>query len=281
MTIRKACVIGWPIAHSRSPLIHGHWIKLHGVDGNYERMPVAPDMLGAFFDQLRAGKFVGCNITIPHKETAFALVDVVDDRAQRCGAINTVYRKDNKLHATTTDGIGFCDNVEHCHSEFSFVDKNVFLFGSGGSARPIIDEVLRRGAKQVVITNRTMERAQDLEQHFGKRVRAAYATEFEEGFQHCDLLVNCTSLGMRGEGRIVLPLHKLPKTALVADIVYVPLITDFLHRARLEGRGIVPGLGMLLQQAVPGFEYWFGLRPKVTQALYDLVARDIDPDYRP
>jgi shikimate dehydrogenase len=278
---RKACVIGWPVSHSRSPLIHGHWLAKYQITGRYEAIPVSPDNLGTFLQELEANGYVGCNITIPHKEAAFQHVDDIDARGLSCGAINTVYLRQSKRHATSTDGIGFCDNVEACCPAFSFHNKTVMLFGTGGAARPIIDELLRRGVSSIFVTNRTLARAQDLVTIFGERLRAVDENRFTDVLPTCDLLINCTSLGMKGAGQINLDLAVLPQHAIVADIVYVPLVTDFLHQAQSRGLHIVPGLGMLLQQAVLGFEYWFGVKPLVTRKLYDLVAKDINPAYKP
>jgi shikimate dehydrogenase len=260
MKLLKACVIGEPIAHSRSPLIHGFWLKQHAIIGSYERVAVKPDELGDFIRNLETNGYVGCNVTLPHKEKAVAHVDVPDDRVKLCGALNTIYMSGGKSHATSTDGIGFCANVEdHCPG-FSFSGANVMIYGAGGSARPITDELLRRGARKIFITNRTMARAEEIASHFGLPVMACMAQDVAKYLPKTDLVVNCTSLGMKGEGRVDLNLALLPKTAIVADIVYVPLVTEFLARAQAEGLRIVPGLGMLLHQAVPGFEKWFGVR---------------------
>jgi shikimate dehydrogenase len=276
----KACVIGDPIAHSRSPLIHGHWLKQHGILGSYDRVQVTSAELGKFLRNLDAYGYAGCNVTIPHKQAALVHVDHVDDRVERCGALNTIYMSGGKTHATTTDGIGFCANVEdHC-PDFSFIGANVVIYGAGGSARPITDELLRRGARKILITNRTQSRADEIATHFGLPVMSANG-DVSKYLPKTDILINCTSQGMKGEGTIDLDLTLLPKSAIVADIVYVPLITDFLKNAQDLGLRIVPGLGMLLHQAVPGFESWFGVRPKVTKRLHDLVAKDIDPAFNP
>ncbi len=276
----KACVIGDPVAHSRSPLIHGHWLKQHGILGSYDRVQVTSAELANFLRNLEAYGYAGCNVTIPHKEAALVHVDHVDDRVERCGALNTIYMSAGKSHATTTDGIGFCANVEdHCPG-FSFQGANVVIHGAGGSARPITDELLRRGARKILITNRTKSRADEISAHFGLPVMSANG-DVSKYLPKTDLLINCTSLGMKGEGTIDLDLTLLPKSAVVADIVYVPLLTDFLKRAQDLDLRIVPGLGMLLHQAVPGFEKWFGVRPKVTKRLHDLVAKDIDPAFNP
>jgi shikimate dehydrogenase len=277
----KACVIGDPVAHSRSPLIHGFWLKQHNIPGSYERVEVKPDDLADFIKDLANNGYAGCNVTIPHKEAAVAHISHIDERVHRCGALNTIYIEKGEPHATTTDGIGFCANVQdHCPG-FIFQGANVLIYGAGGSARPITDELLRRGVSKIAITNRTFARAEELAQHFGAPVVAVKHEDVALSLPATDLLINCTSLGMKGEGEIELDLTRLPKSAVVADIVYVPLVTGFLKRATELGLRIVPGLGMLLHQAVPGFEKWFGIRPEVTKPLHDLVARDIDPAFKP
>jgi shikimate dehydrogenase len=277
----KACVIGDPVAHSRSPLIHGYWLKQHNIPGSYERVQVKPDDLAAFIKDLADNGYAGCNVTLPHKEAAVAHIAHFDERVHRCGALNTIYMEKGELRATTTDGIGFCANVEdHCPG-FAFESATVLIYGAGGSARPITDELLRRGVAKILITNRTLSRAEELAAHFGAPVIALKHEDVAEHLSKTHLLINCTSLGMKGEGAIDLDLALLPKSAVVADIVYVPLVTDFLQRARDLNLRSVPGLGMLLHQAVPGFEKWFGIRPEVTKPLHDLIARDIDPAFKP
>jgi shikimate dehydrogenase len=277
----KACVIGWPIAHSRSPLIHNYWINHHGLDGLYEKVAVEPEDLHGFFDQLRGGEFAGCNVTIPHKENAVVLIDSADDRVQHIGALNTVWRDGNKLHATSTDGPGFLANIiGHCPS-FECGGKSATILGAGGSTRAIVDELLRQGIERISVYNRTKARAEQLAQHFGKSVIAIDATQTATALASTDLLVNTTSQGMNSDTQIDVPWSKLKPSAVVADIVYTPLVTPFLKTAKLRDHVIVPGLGMLLHQAVIGFEKWFGVTPQVTAELHTLVARDIDPDYQP
>jgi shikimate dehydrogenase len=279
--VKKACVIGWPIAHSRSPLIHNYWIALHGLEGSYEKRAVEHQNVGAFFHGLRQGAFVGCNVTIPHKETAITFIDEVDDRVRRIGALNTVWEQDGKLHATSTDGPGFLANVkDHC-PDFNCQNKSITVLGAGGSARALIDELLRQGVDRVAIHNRTHERAEVLAKHFGPRVTAIEASQLSGALTTTDLLINTTSQGMNSESEFVLPLHSLKHSAIVADIVYTPLVTPFLKSAEASHHKIVPGLGMLLHQAVIGFEKWFGILPTVTPELHALVARDIDPDDQP
>jgi shikimate dehydrogenase len=277
----KASVIGWPIAHSRSPLIHGYWLKVHGIDGVYTKEPVEPGHLDAFFATLRNGNHVGTNVTLPHKEAAVAHVDRPDDRVHRIGALNTVWREHGKLHATSTDGPGFFASVHQRHAHAQVKGAVVTILGAGGSARAIVDEALRIGVDRVFVCNRTPSRAQALSDHFGAKVRAGTAERLPSALRDTSLMVNTTSAGLKGETGPDMPWDKLNSRAVVADIVYTPLITPFLLEAKARGHAIVPGLGMLLHQAVDGFEKWFGVRPEVTQELHDLVARDIDPEYQP
>jgi shikimate dehydrogenase len=277
----EACVIGWPISHSRSPLIHGYWLKQHGIDGHYSKQAVTPAGLQDFISSLRHGQRVGANVTLPHKEAALQFVDEADDRARRIGALNTIWREDEKLHATSTDGAGFLANLRQTVPDFAVENAPVTILGAGGSARAIVDELLRTGVDRVSIHNRTISRAEALADHFGSRVRALADNELRTALTEAGLLVNTTSAGMNTEGELAIPWDKLSDRAVVADIVYTPLLTPFLVTARSRGHAIVPGLGMLLHQAVVGFEKWFGVFPAVTKDLHDLVARDIDPDYQP
>jgi shikimate dehydrogenase len=275
----EASVIGWPISHSRSPIIHSYWLHKHGISGRYTRRAVAPDALPDFMKMLRHGSHVGTNVTLPHKETALAFIDEADERVLRIGALNTIWREGGKLHATSTDGPGFIANVSQTLPEYNLNNKPITVLGAGGSARAIVDELLRAGVERINVTNRTFSRAEALALHFGPKVIAVGLQDLQHALRQTGLLINTTSTGLTGEGEIILPWNALAAEAVVADIVYTPLITPFLVTARNRGHAIVPGLGMLLHQAVVGFEKWFGVRPEVTQNLYDLVARDIDPDY--
>jgi shikimate dehydrogenase len=275
----KASVIGWPIGHSRSPLIHGFWLKQHDIIGSYDKLAVAPENLKNFIDTLRHGEHVGTNVTIPHKEATLSFVDEADERAHRVGALNTIWRENGKLLATSTDGPGFMANVTQTLPAFDVATGAATILGAGGSTRALTDELLRRGVDRINIWNRTTSRAEQLAHYFGAKVHAINSQELPEQFKHTKLLVNTTSAGMNGEGALNVPWEHLNQNATVADIVYTPLTTAFLREAEGRGHAIVPGLGMLLHQAVVGFEKWFGVRPEVTPELYNLVAKDIDPDY--
>jgi shikimate dehydrogenase len=277
----KASVIGWPITHSRSPLIHGFWLKQLGIEGQYEKHAVAPDELKAFIDTLRSGEHVGTNVTLPHKEHAVVLVDEPDDRVRRIGALNTIWRENGKLCATSTDGQGFMANLQTTLPHSDVEGAAVTVLGAGGSARSIIDELLRQRVDRIYLVNRTLTRAEALAAHFGEKIRPLDIRHLSTALRDCHLLINATSAGLSDSPAMELPWADLRPTATVADIVYTPLVTPFLKAAQLRGHAVAPGLGMLLHQAVVGFEKWFGKCPAVTPELYTLVARDIDPDYQP
>ena len=272
---KKACVIGWPIAHSRSPLIHNYWLKKYGIDAVYEKKPVEPKNAAHFIANLASSEFVGCNVTIPHKETAFQAVAVADKIASRLSAVNTVYLKDGKVYATNTDGEGFIASLHYAHPDFDLRNKTAAIIGAGGAAKAIIAAFLDGGVARIGIINRTRERILVLQEQFGPHVFEISETAANDALATCDLLVNTTSQGMGGKSQLALDIRHLKRDALVSDIVYVPLETAFLENARLQGNPVLGGLGMLLHQAVRGFELWFGVKPEVTNELYELVAADV------
>jgi shikimate dehydrogenase len=275
----KSCVIGWPISHSRSPMIHGYWLKELGIEGQYERVAVEPENLRAFLKNLATNNYAGCNVTIPHKEAAIAAVDIVDESVEKIGALNTIYIRNGKSHATSTDGEGFYQNLlGHCPN-FQVNGKNITILGAGGSAKAIIERLLRENVNTITVANRTLSRALELHVVFGEKIIPTTPDLLD--LRLCDLLINTTSQGMAGQPDLIIELSALPKQAIIADIVYVPLKTKLIKQAEARGLQIVPGLGMLLHQAVRGFELWFGVKPHVTDELYNLIALDIDPDYQP
>jgi shikimate dehydrogenase len=276
----KACVIGWPISHSRSPLIHGYWLKQHGIDGSYTRQPVEPAELASFLGNLAAKGYAGCNVTIPHKENAFQLVTPADDTTARLGAVNTVFLRDGKAHGTNTDGEGFINSLSQSAPGISLANRRAVVLGAGGASLAIVNALLERGASEVAVANRTIEKADLLRARFGPRVVPTAWEKVADQLADCSLLVNTTSLGMKGQPELELDLSRLRGSAVVTDIVYVPLRTRLLNDAARRGNTVVEGLGMLLHQAVRGFSLWFGVTPQVTPELHDLVARDIDPGYR-
>jgi shikimate dehydrogenase len=272
----KAFVIGHPVGHSRSPLIHGHWLKEHGLPGTYERIDVPPADLPAFLASLPERGLVGGNVTIPHKEAAFRLVDEASPAARRLGAVNTLWL-DGRLHGDNTDVTGFvADLDQRLGPTWSEAVGTALVLGAGGAARAVIAGLLDRGIGTVLVANRTLARAHEPRALDPDRVRALPWSGIGEALGSVGLLVNTTSLGMAGEPPLALDLRGLPPTAAVADIVYVPLETPLLAAARERGLTAVDGLGMLLHQAVPGFARWFGVTPQVTPELRALVAADIE-----
>ncbi|WP_374332282.1 shikimate dehydrogenase [Aestuariivirga sp.] len=276
----KACVIGWPISQSRSPLIHGYWLRKYGIDGSYTRQPVEPAELAAFIAGLASSGYAGCNVTIPHKEAVFEMVARADDTTQRIGAVNTVYVRDRKIFGTNTDGEGFLNNLRSAAPRLTLANGRAVVLGAGGASLAVVNALLEHGVAEVAVANRTADKTEQLRRRFGSRVTAIGWTEASDHLGDCSLLVNTTSLGMKGQPDLTIDLSRLSGTAVVTDIVYTPLRTKLLADAAARGNQVVEGLGMLLHQAVRGFSLWFGVTPRVTEELHDLVARDIDPEFR-
>ena len=273
--MKGACVIGWPIGHSRSPLIHNYWLNKYGIDAVYEIQPVEAHKVAEFISGLPSSRFIGCNVTIPHKETVFEAVVNVDRIARRLGAVNTIYLRNDTICGTNTDGEGFVASLERAHPAFRLENKTAIVIGAGGAAKAIIGTLLDGKAGTIGIINRTRTRTQNLQKLFGSRVFEVTGANADNELKKCELLVNTTSLGMEGQPPLEQDLESLNPSALVADIVYAPLETAFLQRARNRGNPTLGGLGMLLHQAVRGFELWFGVKPEVTAELYELVAADV------
>ena len=278
--MRRACVIGWPVNHSRSPIIHNYWLELHAIDGDYGRVAVAPGALRDFLGKLEDNGFIGCNVTLPHKETAFGCVKAADEVTKRLGVVNTVFRHAGETFGTTTDGEGFMANLAASAAGFSIRNERAVLLGAGGAAMSIVGALADAGAAEIAVANRTAERVEILRRKFGAAIVPIDWQSMDGALSECHLLVNTTILGMKGQLPLDIELSHLPADAVVADIVYTPLETGLLKAARTRGNRTVGGLGMLLHQAVRGFELWFGVRPAVTFELYALVARDIDPEWQ-
>ena len=270
---RAACLIGWPAAHSRSPLIHRYWLRTLGIAGGYVIEAVPPDELQDFVFRLALRGFVGANVTIPHKERALAL-SKPDARAHAVGAANTLWFADGELQSTNTDVEGFVNNLDASAPGWDKAGEALVL-GAGGSARAVVFGLLERGIGSVLLVNRTPARAQALADQFGDKVHPASWDVIAELLPRAKLLVNTTSLGMRGQPPLELDVARLPADAVVADLVYVPLVTPLLAAAKARGLRTADGLGMLLHQAVRGFELWFGQRPQVTPELRALVEADL------
>jgi len=276
MATKRACVIGWPIKHSRSPLIHNFWLRKYGIDGDYERREVEPAALADFLESMAENGLIGCNVTVPHKEAVYRAVRVMDPFTRRLGAVNTVYFDDGSLCGLNTDGTGFLENLKSASPDWQAQAGPAMVLGAGGAARAVVAMLVAEGVPEVRIANRTLERAQTLAELFRPNAMPVAWEERDEGIADCALLVNTTSLGMTGAPPLRLSLDRLPLSATVNDIVYAPLETDLLARARRRGNAVVDGLGMLLHQAVPGFALWFGVRPDVTPDLRALVVADLE-----
>ncbi len=267
-----AGVIGWPVAHSRSPKIHQHWLEKYGLNGAYVHLPVAPGTLGVAIPGLAALGFRGCNITLPHKVDALKLVHDVDANARRVGAINTiVVQADGSLKGFNNDGFGFIQSLLQAQPDWHADAGPITVLGAGGAARAVVLSLADCGAKEIRLINRTFDTAQALAHEFGVPVKALRWEDRHAALADVALLVNTTSQGMHGTAALDLNLDALPTHALVSDVIYVPLETPLLAAARLRGNPTVDGLGMLLHQARPAFQAWFGVMPDVTPELRRLV----------
>jgi len=265
--IPLAGVIGNPIAHSRSPLLHNHWLKTYGIAGHYVPLHVEEKDLERVIRTLPKAGFVGANVTIPHKEALMDIADQVTDRAKLMGAANTlIFRTDGKILADNTDGYGFITNLAQGAPDWDPSSGPAVVFGAGGACRAVIASLLEAGVPEIILTNRTRERAEQLQSDFGKKIRVEDWVQAANIVEEGKLVVNTTSLGMVGKSRLRIPLDGLQPDAVVTDLIYTPLETNLLATAREIGCTTVDGLGMLLHQAVPGFERWFGKRPEVDEA---------------
>ncbi|MDA9430511.1 shikimate dehydrogenase [Bradyrhizobium sp. CCBAU 51627] len=268
-----ACLIGWPAAHSRSPLIHHYWLRRLGIEGGYVIEAVPPEALRDFVLRLSLRGFVGANVTIPHKEAVLAL-STPDARAKAVGAANTLWFADGELRSTNTDVEGFLGNLDASAPGWDEAEEALVL-GAGGASRAVVFGLLDRGFGRIHLANRTLARAEALARQFGPNVQPLSWDAINEILPRARLLVNTTSLGMHGQGALDVDVARLPQAAVVADLVYVPLVTPLLAAARNRGLETADGLGMLLHQAVRGFELWFGQRPEVTAELRALVEADL------
>ncbi len=274
--MKNAFVTGFPIQQSKSPLIHGFWLGEMKIDGSYKAIELKEDGFAEFIEQLKSGEsvFQGGNITMPFKEEAYQLVDERDEIAEKIGAVNTIYRKDGKLCGTNTDAYGFAANLDnlvpHWRPKQGIASKAV-VFGAGGASRAILYALIEAGFSEISLYNRTLSRAEKLADEFGPNVTAYQMDKVDEGLLNAHLFVNTSSLGMHGTEVPELNFFKMADGAIATDIVYHPLKTKFLKNAEKHGVDIADGFGMLLHQAVPGFEYWFGIRPKVTKSLRDKI----------
>ncbi len=275
MTRPVACVVGWPAKHSRSPVIHRYWLNELGIDGDYVIHPVEPERIEAFFSGFADSGFVGCNVTVPHKEAAYAAMARRDKAANATGALNTVWIEGDHLAGGNTDPVGFLANLDEETPGWDAEPGPAVVLGAGGAARGITWALITRGFAPIHVVNRGAERAVAIAEKFGERVKPATWGDIPRLLKGARILVNTTTLGMVGQPPLKIDLSPLPADVVVNDIVYVPLKTDLLRWARAKRLRTAGGLGMLLHQAVPGFERWFGVRPTVTEELRAAVEASI------
>jgi shikimate dehydrogenase len=271
---RAACVIGWPAGHSRSPLIHNYWIRQHGLPAEYRREAVPPEKFDEFIASWSDRGYVGANVTLPHKEAALRL-SRPDDRAEAVGAANTLWLEGGTLCSTNTDVEGFIENLDAAAPGWDKGLESAIVLGAGGAARAVVFALLHRGAERVYVANRTFDKAEAFRARFGERVHPVRWDEVNGLLAGVQLLANSTSLGMEGQPKLEINVSDLPPSAVVTDIVYVPLETPLLAAAKERGMRTADGLGMLLHQAVRGFSLWFGVKPEVTAELRALVEADL------
>jgi shikimate dehydrogenase len=271
---RAACVIGWPIKHSRSPLIHNYWLKTYGIAGAYRPEAVRPEEFRAFTQSLAARGYAGANVTVPHKEAALECSQP-DARARAVGAANTLWFDGGALRSTNTDVEGFLNSLDAGAPGWDRDLKKSVVLGAGGAARAVVHALLERGVERVVAVNRTAERAETLRERFGARVHPTRWGERNAVLGDAGLLINTTTLGMGGQPELILDIGRLPGHAIVVDLVYVPLVTPLLRAARQRGYRTADGLGMLMHQAVGGFALWFGKKPEVTAELRARLEADL------
>lgn len=272
-----AGVMGWPISHSRSPMLHGYWLREYGIDGAYLPFPVAPENIEPALRALPALGISGANLTVPHKEAALTICDRVDDVARRIGAVNTVVvESDGTLSGSNTDAFGFLENLKS-ESNWKPDNGSAVILGAGGAARAVVAALIDDGVQDIRIANRTLERAENLATEFAGGCTTVRWDNVDQAIEDAALLVNTTTLGMTGQPDLEISLKTLPKSAIVNDIVYVPLQTSLLRNAAQRGNPIVDGLGMLLHQARPGFAAWYGEQPHVTAGLREFILADLKP----
>jgi shikimate dehydrogenase len=268
-----AGLLGWPVAHSRSPVIHNHWLAHYGIPGRYVLFAVPPEKLEAAVRGIAALGLRGCNVTTPHKQAIFPLLDRVDDLARRIGAVNTVVvEKDGTLTGFNNDGNGFIQSLRDVDPQWTPASGPILVLGAGGAARAVAASLAAQGAKEIRVANRTLDKAQEIAGAVGATVKVVPWEQREDALDGVALLANTTSLGMAGKPPLEISLSRLPKGALVGDLIYIPPETPLLAAARARGNVTVNGLGLLLNQARPAFNAWFGVMPEITPALRQAIA---------
>lgn len=286
----KACVIGWPITHSRSPLIHGYWLEHYNIAGSYTIQAVRPENLETFLkEDLKKLGYVGCNVTVPHKESAYSLTEQLDEMAEAVQAVNTLWFEGDILCGSNTDIYGFMTHLNESAPDWNKLGLPIAVLGAGGAARAVVFGLLQAGVNEIRLLNRTRSRAEELANFLNIQSASGHTQscdlqvydweERDSAIKGCGLLVNTTSLGMAGGVRLGIDLNRLHDSCVVADIVYVPLVTDLLKQAKSMGYKTVDGLGMLLHQAVPGFEIWFSKKPQVSKKLYQKIIDDLEKNH--
>ncbi len=273
----KAFVCGHPIKHSRSPIIHTHWLAKYGLEGSYEKIDVEPGQLAGLFDQVRQGIYSGGNITLPHKEAALSLVDHTDDAAVKIGAVNTLYQDGKYLVGNNTDSFGFAANLDNQIPSWRD-GQQALILGAGGASRAVLFALISAGYKKIYLANRTLSRAENLASIFGPKIHPIALDQSQMHVSSSDLIINTTSLGMNDNSPMPISLGAAKSDCLAADIVYIPIKTAFLTDAENHGLMTSDGLGMLLHQATPGFEKWFGQAPIVDDTLRQIVLDDINKE---
>lgn len=271
----KSCIIGYPARHSRSPLIHNYWINKYGIDGIYEINEIMPLDIELYLESFKEKCYAGANITIPYKELVFNISDIKSNSALRIGAANTIWVDRGLLYCDNTDVDGFLNSLDN---EAPSWDENLskcIVLGAGGAARAVIFGLLARGAREVVIVNRSIAKARAIASAFQGNIRCCEWDRLDDEIVQANFIVNTTSLGMKGQPSLDLNLQNVAATAVVCDIVYVPLETEFIIKARSTGLRAVGGLGMLLHQAAPSFEKWFHIRPEITPELRQIIEADV------
>ena len=271
-----ACVVGYPARHSRSPMLHGYWIKRYGLDADYRAEEIPPGEIREFLPHLADHGYVGCNVTMPHKDVAFELSEP-DERAIAVGAANTLWLENGRLRSTNTDIEGFLGALDAAAPGWDQRTSEAIVLGAGGAGRALVYGLIERGIGSIHLVNRTVEKSEAMRERFGERVIPATWDQLPELLAGAKLLANATSLGMHDQPPLEIDITGMADDAVVSDIVYVPLTTPLLAAAKARGLATSNGLDMLLHQAVRGFELWFGKRPEVTRELYDLLAADIEP----
>lgn len=274
MADNRAFVMGHPIAHSRSPMLHGYWLKQLGIEGSYEKLDIAPEAIAAFFADFHAQGWIGGNVTVPHKTAVIPYLDRIDADAAAMGAVNTLYWDEGALVGGNTDSLGFLGNLDELIPDWQNGAKRAVVIGAGGAARAAVYGLLQRGL-EVAICNRTAAKAAALAQHFDAKPKAYGLEAMGDLLENCDLLVNATSLGMVNQPPMDFDLTRLKPSAIVYDVIYVPLETALLQAAKAKGHRTVDGLGMLLHQGTVGFAHWFKQRPEVSAPLRALLVEDI------